>query len=179
MAEKKRKLGTSEIGFLIDDYDYIFSDFDPRPFSSRALSDDFLIEARKASKDKKTGNIKLSFLIPKKNRKLKEEETIKRRLKAHFEKHEEQSKRDYQKMLRHGIFFLVLGTLIMFAAAFVLFKFPGQNFVENFFVLMLEPAGWFLFWSGLDLMIFKSKEVKPTFEFYKKMANAEIYFQNN
>lgn len=143
MAEKKRKLGASEIGFLIDDYDYIFSDFDPRPFSSRALSDDFLLEARKASKDKKPENIKLRFLIPKKNRRLKDEEIIKKRLRAHFEKHEEQSKWDYQKMLRQGLFYLIFGMLIMFAAAFVLFKFPGQNFVENFFVLMLEPAGWF------------------------------------
>jgi hypothetical protein len=176
---KKRKLGASEIGFLIDDYDYIFSDFDPRPYSSRALSDDFLVETRKASKEKKSGNIQLSFLIPKKNRVPKDEEIIRKRLLAHFEKHEQQSKMEYKKLIKQGLFYLTFGMIIMFTAGFILFKFPGQNFIESFFVLMLEPAGWFLFWSGLDLIVFKSKEKKPSMEFYKKMAKADIHFQNN
>jgi Fe2+ transport system protein B len=179
MAEKKGKLKDSEIGFLIDDYDYIFSDFDPRPYSNRALSDDFLTEARKASIDKNPGNIQLKFLIPKRNRKQKDEEVIKKRLKQHFYKHEEQSKSEYKKTLSHGILFFIFGIMLMFAAAFVLFKYPGQSLPENFILILLEPIGWFLFWEGLELVIFKSKDVKPNFDFYRKMANADIYFQSH
>ena len=57
-------LQLSEISLIIDTYDDIFSDFDPRPYSQRALSDDFLLEARKASKDKVSGTFELNFLIP-------------------------------------------------------------------------------------------------------------------
>ena len=179
MAAKKRALKDSEIGFLIEDYDYLFSDFDPRPYSDRALSDDFLDEARKGSDNKSAHNIQLKFLIPKKNRNAKDEEKIKERLKDHFNKHAEKSRKDYRRVMNHGIMFFALGTIIMFAAAYVLFKYPSQSLMENFILLMMEPAGWFLFWEGLDMIIFKSKDLKPNSVFYKKMAHAEIYFQDN
>ena len=60
---KKKLLQLSEISLIIDTYDDIFSDFDPRPYSQRALSDDFLLEARKASKDKVSGTFELNFLV--------------------------------------------------------------------------------------------------------------------
>ena len=53
--EQTALLKKSEISLSLDNYDDIFSDFDPRPFSQRALSDDFLIEAKKASRDKVSG----------------------------------------------------------------------------------------------------------------------------
>ncbi|HTZ41794.1 MAG TPA: hypothetical protein VMC07_01130 [Candidatus Omnitrophota bacterium] len=179
MADKKRTLKSSEIGFLIDDYDYIFSDFDPRPYSNRALSDDFLLEARKASNDKSAHNIQLRFLIPKKNRNAKDEEKIKNRLKDHFIRHAERAKKDYERALICGLLFFFFGILIMFAAAYFLFRHPSQSLLENFLVLMTEPAGWFLFWEGLDMILFKSKALKPNSVFYKKMAHADIYFQDN
>ena len=37
------------ISLWIDSYDDIFSDFDPRPFSARNISDDFLYEVKKTS----------------------------------------------------------------------------------------------------------------------------------
>jgi Fe2+ transport system protein B len=179
MAAKKRVLKDSEIGFLIDDYDYIFSDFDPRPYSDRALSDDFLLEARKASSEKSAKNIQIKFLIPKKNRNVKDEEKIKTRLKDHFNRHSEQARKAYKRALICGLLFFFFGVLIMFVAAYVLFKYPSQNLMQNFIVLMTEPAGWFLFWEGLDMILFKSKDLKPNSVFYKKMAHAEIYFQDN
>ena len=37
----------AKIFLWLDDFDDIFSDFDPRPYSARELSDDFLDEVRK------------------------------------------------------------------------------------------------------------------------------------
>mgnify|MGYP001602887187 CR=1 FL=1 len=54
----------------MSEYADIFSDFDPRHFSKRALSDDFLIEAQKASTDKNVGNVEIRLLFPKNNPKL-------------------------------------------------------------------------------------------------------------
>ncbi len=75
--KKETLLKASEISIILDTYDDIFSDFDPRPYSERALSDDFLIEANKASRDKASGQIELIFLIPQKMRNIESENLIK------------------------------------------------------------------------------------------------------
>ena len=68
---EQKILHLSEISILLDNYDDIFSDFDPRPYSERSLSDDLLNEARKASRDKNTGRLELRFLISEKMRDVK------------------------------------------------------------------------------------------------------------
>ena len=74
VEEDKSKLaGMSEISLNLDSYDDIFSDFDPRPYSERAMSQDFLAEAHRASIDKGFGQIELNFLIPKNKRKKHED----------------------------------------------------------------------------------------------------------
>lgn len=47
IEETEKILEMSEISIWLDNYDDIFSDFDPRPYSQRSLSDDFLAEAKK------------------------------------------------------------------------------------------------------------------------------------
>src|SRR5690349_704077 len=49
--DQKALLIKSELSIWLDTYDDIFSDFDPRPLNERALSDDFLSEARKMARD--------------------------------------------------------------------------------------------------------------------------------
>lgn len=48
----KEIIDKAEISLVLDTYDDIFSDFDPRPYGERALSSDFLDEAKKAARDK-------------------------------------------------------------------------------------------------------------------------------
>ena len=82
-----RKFREGNISLILDSYDDIFSDFDPRPFAHRALSDDFLLEAKRAARDKQ-GSLELRFLIPKNERKLDAETIIKGRLREHFKSEE-------------------------------------------------------------------------------------------
>ncbi|MBI4652464.1 hypothetical protein HY745_14550 [Candidatus Desantisbacteria bacterium] len=79
-----RILDMVQVSLQIDSYDDIFSDFDPRPFSERTLSDDFLLESKKAFREKESGRFELRFLIPIKERKLESEKIIKKRLTDHF-----------------------------------------------------------------------------------------------
>ena len=62
--DKQEAKQLSQISMWMDSYDDIFSDFDPRPSSQRSISDDFLIESRRAAKDKVTGTFELKLLIP-------------------------------------------------------------------------------------------------------------------
>lgn len=174
--EKKRLLSLSEVSLSLDTYDDIFSDFDPRPYSQRVLSDDFLSEAKKASKDKASGNIELNFMIPTNQVNTYHESIIKKRLREHFKKHYALLTTEKRKVIRIGLSFAGVGILLMFMASFIMFKFTGESFLMNFLVVLLEPAGWFLFWSGMDQVIFKAKETNPDLEFYGKMVNCQVSF---
>ncbi len=165
----------SEISLSLDTYDDIFSDFDSRPFSQRSLSDDFLIEAKKASRDKTSG-IELNFLISKAARKQSEENVIKKRLKDHFKKHYHVEKQETLNIRRFGSRFAGIGIVLMFLATFILFRFPDKSFVMNFLIVLLEPAGWFLLWEGMNQMIFEPRKHREDLDFYKKMSSCEINF---
>ena len=54
-----------DIPLVLDSYDDIFSDFDPRPYSERAMSGDFLLECKKASAEKKKKiHLSTSLIFP-------------------------------------------------------------------------------------------------------------------
>jgi len=174
--EKKIELlKESEISLILDTYDDIFSDFDPRAYSQRALSDDFLLEAKKASRDKTSG-IELKFLIPTKQRNLNSENLIKKRLREHFKNHRLSLLKEAKKVKNTGLIFAAIGILIMIAASYILFKYSETKFLTSFLITLLEPAGWFLFWEGLNLTIFESRRVNPDLTFYEKMTKCEISF---
>jgi len=181
VIEKKIKeiqnvLKVSEINLRLNDYEDIFSDFDPRPYSEKALSVDFLEEAERASEDKKPGCIKLNLLLPKNKRDRSKEGAIKRRLKRHFNKHFYEFDEKNKKILKKGFIFVVFGIFFMFLATYILFTYKDASFMSTFFVILLEPAGWFLFWEGLDLVIFEPKTIKNKLEFYKKLNGCNINF---
>jgi len=169
----KNLLAKAEISVLLDTYDDIFSDFDPRPFISRALSDDFLIEAKKATKDKQ-GTFNLSFMIPKKLRNFEHELLIRRRLRDHFKKHALLLGNEIHRIKVKGIFMAIAGIVMIMIASF-LFSLEDVWFI-HLLIVILEPAGWFTAWTGLDEIYYKGKELKPDLEFYNKMTRCEISF---
>ena len=169
--------GLGKISLMLDDYNDIFSDFVPRSHLVRMLSVDFLDEIKRATRDKKEG-LELNFLIPQHLREIKEEVIIKKRLKNHFKKHYEASKQEVKSVVREGILFVAFGVILMFLATYVLFTFKESTFLTTFLVVILEPAGWFLFWEGLDLIIFEPKKKNPDLSFYKKMSKAVINFNS-
>ena len=76
--EKEERTLESNISLKVNRYNDIFSSFDPRHYSVRALSVDFLDEAKRASIDKDSKKIELRLLIPRNLRKLEIERTIKK-----------------------------------------------------------------------------------------------------
>ncbi len=171
-------LKKGEVSLILDAYEDIFSDFDPRPSSQRALSVDFLDEAKRATRESEPGSFELNFLVPAKQKNFHEEEVIRGRLKEHFRKHTSILESEKRKVLKQGYFFLFIGFIFMFAAAYVLFYFLVDSFLIELLVVVLEPGGWFLFWEGLDLIVFEAKRNKSDIEFYKKMTKANIAFSH-
>lgn len=174
--ELEKNLKMSDIPLWLDRYNDIFSEFDSRPYSQRALSTDFLFEARKASRDKEIGKIDLKLFMPKAKRDIQTENVIIRRLKDHFKKHQDLIHKDQRALVNKGLRFTIIGLVVMFLAAYIIFVATENKLWINFLIIVLEPAGWFLFWEGLDMVLFEPKHVKPKLEFYRKMANCKITF---
>jgi hypothetical protein len=173
--ERHKLLQMSEISLWLDTYDDIFSDFDPRPYSQRSLSDDFLMEAKKASKEKTSGRIELRFLIPKGMRNVEQEVTIKRRLHEHFKKHYEALENEVSANRRRSVFGIAIGTFMMIGATYISTK-KSTDFIYNLLVVVLEPGGWFVTWFALDQLFYAGRQQKQDLEFYKKMSRCDIEF---
>ncbi|MEM4363915.1 MAG: hypothetical protein QXS90_01405, partial [Candidatus Diapherotrites archaeon] len=100
MKEESKIQTSYEVSFKIDDYDFIFSDFDARHYSQRSISDDFLITAKKAITGKEHENIEVKFLIKKDKRSTAIEEIIKKRLHDHFKKHEKTLEKELNENIK-------------------------------------------------------------------------------
>ncbi|OGI95536.1 hypothetical protein A2917_03225 [Candidatus Nomurabacteria bacterium RIFCSPLOWO2_01_FULL_42_17] len=169
-----------EIYLRLEHYSDIFSDFDIRPYSERALSIDFIDEIKRAASDKDGGGIELMLHIPEKQRDEAEEEIIKERLVAHFKRHYHLLAKEKQRVMKLGRSMVIMGIVFMVIATFVVFKDPSESLFLSFLVVFLEPAAWFLLWEGMDQIIFNSKNMNPDLNFYRKMSDTHkhIYFKS-
>ncbi len=164
----------ANISLIIERYEDIFSSFDPRDYNERALSDDFLIECKRAARDKK-GGIELRLLVPKALRNFRDELKIKKRLLHHFKHHHELEDQKIKKIIKEGVLWFGIGTVFILTTSWLHAK-DTLNFGLTVLRTMLEPAGWFSFWEGLGKVFIVSKEHAGNYIFYKKMSKVEINF---
>lgn len=164
-----------DISIWIDNYDDIFSDFDPRDFSERNISDDFLSEVKKVSRESDYRVNELKLLTPQDSRNIENENIIIKRLHAHFRKNQSYYFEELKSQNRKGILFTVIGFVLMMLASYIS-SLKSDSFLMHSLLVMIEPAGWFLVWAGLDQLIFYSREKKPELEFYNKFSKSKIVF---
>lgn len=179
--EGSQRVLQANISLVLDSYDAIFSDFDPRSYSERMVSDDFISECKRAVHDKRELN-QLRLLIPSHLRKPTEELKIKKRLKEHFRKHLLEEEKEIRAIKKEGTRWLILGSVILVLSTLLYeyknLAYTGLRFLVDFLFVISQPAGWFTFWEGLGKIFIVAKEHTPDYEFYKKMQNIEIYFFN-
>ena len=170
----KKEVKENNFSLILGSYEDIFSKFDPRFFTSRALSDDFISECRRAVRDKEWG-IELNLFVPKNKRSYLEEIKIKKRLKEHFHKHFKEKQNEIKKIKLTGFFWFILGVAVMVGESFLV---PFSGFGFNILKISLVTAGWFFFWEGLGKIFISSREKKADYNFYRKMANVNIIFSH-
>jgi len=175
-GEMKKILQTAEMALWLDSYDDIFSDFDPRHYSERSLSDDFLLEMKKVVKDRGRDNYELKFLLAPETRNQNVEPIIKERLHSFFGKQYQKYIKAKKKVVRRGVLLVSLGVILMFIASTLITIFGDHNFLFNFIVILLEPAGWFLSWEGLSDTLSRAEKISPEIKFYQKMSCSKISF---
>lgn len=166
----------SEISLWIDSYNDLFSDFDPRPYQEKAISDDFLEELKRAAKDKPFDKIALKLLVPKDKRSFNDEKIIKERLEEHFNHRYELIMSEKRKIVRKGVFIALLGLILLFFVLYLWESIPTHTILTDYPISVIELTMWFLFWEGMSMAIFESKNLSHNLNFYKKMSNCDIKF---
>lgn len=170
----QNELMRANISLVLDSYNDIFSSFDARGFSEKALSDDFLFECKRAAREKEDFGLELILSIPKTKRNASEEFKIKRRLKEHFKKHFLEKEKEMIKVKREGMSWVCLGALLVFSLVWGLVKF--ESIWVHSILTIFEVPGWFLIWEGMYKVFIDSRKLKPEYVFYKKMSNCFINF---
>ena len=164
-----------EICIWIDKYDDVFSDFDSRPFAERTLSDDFLREVRKMTSEKLNGDIRLKFNLFDDQRNCDSEAIISGNLKNYFN-HIAGSLKNKRKQILHKGYMLLGSGFILISLIFLLTTISEEQAFLHGIILMLEPIGWFLTWTGLDHVFQTARKDQSAIEFNLKMARSEISF---
>jgi len=166
----------NEIPLTLNSYEDLFSGFDPRDYSKKAISKDFLSECKNAAEDK-IGEIKLSLFLPRSKRDSAKENEIKNRLKEHFLKHFLEKKKELFNIRAIGAIWFATGCILTaITAIFMEFE---TSLSMRALINIAHPAGWFFLWEGLAKILIHSKEKKEDYAFNKKLKNSKISFLNS
>jgi len=168
-------LQRSEVSIWLDGYDDIFSDFDPRPYTQRAISDDFIAAVRKAIQVKKTGGFELTLLMPKASRDEKTEALIRKRIQNFFQGQFSHHQREIRKMRREGLILSISSIGVLFTAA-SLPQMVLDEYLKNLLQVILTPGGWFMIFNGLDSIFYKPRHKKTESDYCRKLSRSRIVF---
>lgn len=171
----KRAHAPSEVVLWIDTYNDLFSDFDPRPFSERRVSEDFVVQLRHAVKEIPQKLQVLKLLVPEKMRQPGDEAAIRRKLAAYFLSQLEQLEHTSRRIRRRGLYFILAGLVCMLAAS-CLKDLRLVKFYMTFLLTVLEPGGWFLLWTGFDHFMTYSRNRLQDGAFFSRMARVHVEF---
>lgn len=164
----------SIVKLWLDSYEEMFSDFDPRPLSKRAWSDDFIFQIKKALKEHQAKDVSLFLLLPTKEKDVEAEKILASRLLLFFEKGKTEILQNRRKAFVRAGISLLSGMAIMLITGYLTYL-KKDDFSWHLVMQIFEPAGWFLVWTGLDILVTSGKS-RRELSFYEKMSNAEVRF---
>jgi hypothetical protein len=72
---------------------------------------------------------------------------------------------------------LISGILIMIADSLVSYK-GGRDYVSGLVRIIMEPAGWFMLWNGLDFLLYEYRTLNKEIGVYKTIADLTVHFED-
>lgn len=166
-----------EIAVVIDTWDDIFSDFDPRPLNERTVSGDFVEELKKRYRETRKGEFVIVIYAPVSLKNKESEQMVARHLKEHFH-HTSLRKKKVINLIRiRGAIFVGVGICSLgFLTIATYFKFLSVLTTE-ILAIVLMPLGWFGFWEGLSKLIDTSPAFIQEEILFDKLSRATFLFK--
>ena len=168
-----------EITIMLDTYDDIFSDFDPRPYPERELSEDFLKEIQRRYLENRKGRFEVHFTIPAAERDVKEEALIKKRLREHFSamvKHEEST---IKRITGRGYLYIFIGFAVLLVNTVAYLELHEANPLYQVISIMLVPAGWYGMFTGMGKVIDEPYDAADRKNQHEKFEKADYIFMSD
>ncbi len=166
-----------EIAIVIDTWDDVFSDFDPRPLSERTVSGDFVDELKKRYRETRRGDFIITICAPVELKDEKSERMVTQRLKKHFLHRCLQKKKSITRLRLRGAVFVLVGIAAMtFLTLATYYKFLS-DLANQMAAIVLMPLGWFGFWEGLSKLIDTSPAAIQDEILFRKLSKATYRFR--
>lgn len=166
-----------EIGVVIDTWDDIFSDFDPRPLSERTVSGDFIDELKKRYKETQAGDFIITIYAPVSLRDEESERMVINRLRKHFRYKFLQKKRVITTIRIKGVVFVAVGICALsFFTLATYFKFMSELKLQVLSIIFV-PLGWFGIWEGFSKIVDTSPVVIRDSKLFEKLLKATYHFK--
>ncbi len=174
-VETTEKSEYREISIWLDKYADLFSEYDESDFSARTLSDNFLTEVRKLVQEAGNNKVELKFNLMEDQPDPAVESFIIKNIHYYFAVKVKQAEAEKRKILRNGGL-LTLAGFALITFIILLGHTWSSIVVLKGFEMMMDPLGWFLTWTGLDMIFVQSKKEQPHIDFNRRMTNAKLTF---
>jgi hypothetical protein len=171
-----RTLQEWRMSLILDTYVDIFSSFDPRPYSERALSDDFLDECKKIVLDKWIDLIELRLMIPDVVRIPEDEEVIKKRLHSYFLVLSHTQSKMRRKDTVHAWVLIAVWVIIGIVVSYILHKYAFAYMWTTVIQVVWEPASRLLIWTWADRLLQYFWRERDAYQFAERLSRAKIQF---
>ena len=177
MSETTQRLqDLREIAIVIDSWDDVFSDFDPRPLNKRTVSGDFIDELKKRHLETRKGDFVISIYAPLMLQNKESEKMVRQRLKRHFQQQYLSQKKELGgRRIRGAVFVLIGISSLSFLTLATYFQFLSRLTIDIASIVLM-PLGWFGFWEGLSKLIDTSPVILQEAEMFQKLAKASYRF---
>jgi len=160
------------VHIALDGYDDIFSDFDPSPYETRILSDDFLNELHKHYMETPKGAFTITFTLPHAFRSEKKENLIKKRIKDYFKGRIKDLDKSMKDRLNRGGIRAFIGVVI--SLGMLLAPLDWRTFIAA----LISPLVWYLMWTGFEAIFDVSSKLRKKKAFLDKFLKADYVFRD-
>jgi len=175
-AQDSELVSMREITIRLDTYEDIFSDFDPRPYSQRELSEDFLKEIQRRFMEDSRGRFEIHFTIPSSERDTREEALIKKRLREHFSTMVVHENAFIKKTRAQGYQYIIAGAFVLLSDVFALAVLNESSIFYKILSVLIVPAGWYGMYTGMGKVIDEPAISVEKMLAYEKFEKANYIF---
>ncbi|MBN3037884.1 MAG: hypothetical protein JW869_00540 [Candidatus Omnitrophica bacterium] len=175
--KEQRIKDLKEIAIVIDSWDDVFSDFDPRPLSERTVSGDFAEELKKRYRETRAGDFVITIYAPIALKDESSEQMVAEHLRKHFHYLSLQKQKAIKRIRMRGAIFVCVGiSSLSFLTLATYFKFLSTIAIE-IAAIVLMPLGWFGFWEGLSKLVDTSPAFLQDEIFFDKLSKTTYQFK--